>query len=552
MAITPLSPDMRETPAPGRSLLRRVADALFRPISPPSTTTTIRSDLRPPGRGAGVFVQGSKRSAVRAVASRPPEKRAPSPVLPVGSLAQPRKTIDSQDTYFGLANVIVPPISAEESWKLQSLDDDALRSLSPARLMTLLADLSPDVSRGLYDFLRLCNPGWTFTALQPQSGAADPRAQATLIGIIAHLEDLYGSVDVVWNRLFAAAWLRGAFFSELVFAPDYSVADLAAPDPITVRFRTRLDPVRGQTWEIGQVQPWTLAGGISNNGFVTLDYPTIRYVPVDPFPGSPYGRPLCSSALFTTLFLLGLLHDLRRVVAQQGYPRLDVELVMEKLLQTIPADEQDNPDVFRTWIEGSIADVQKAMAALKPDDTYVHTDVVKVNRPIGTVDATSLGGIDGLIKSLERMAARALKTMPLMMGITEGMSEASANRQWELQAAGVKALQHLCENMLQRQFTLALQMAGTPARVECRFAELRAAEALRDAQTLTLTVQNWGNAYDRGWVSQDEAAQRAVGHPADQPEPRGIAGPNDLAGQTGQNPAAAAAMTGDVGTGDQK
>jgi hypothetical protein len=168
--------------------------------------------------------------------------------------------------------------------------------------------------------------------------------------------------------------------------------------------------------------------------------------------------------------------------------------------------------------------VQAVFNNLQPDDAYIHTDVVTVNRPVGAVDASSLGGVDGLIKSLERMLTRALKTMPLLMADTAQASEANANRQWEVHAAGIKSLQHLAENLLGRLLTIALQAQGLGATVEFRFAELRAAEMLRDAQTEALQIANARAKYEAGWTSQDEAAEALTGHAADVPEPRTVTG----------------------------
>lgn len=508
-----------------------------------------------------------------AVAGRPRPENAPLPL--VGTVRTgPRLTDDGSPLGLGgMGGVLVPPDNPEGEWRLQSLDEDALRRLPPSRLMRLLCDLSPDVGRALFDFLRLSNAGWTFKAKRPaaaarpsEPGAAQPdqtapidaAAQATLDAMLAALKQLYGSPDVQFNRMFIAAWMRGAFMAEVVLDADYRFADLVAPDPIIARFRVRKDSVRGNVWELGQINRFAGTPGSAALGaagqFVSLETPTVRYVPVDPFPGSPYGRPLCSPALFVAIFLLGLLHDLRRVVAQQGYMRLDVSIDMEQLRLTMPPDEMDDPVKFREWAEDSITQVSKVMASLKPDDTFVHTSVSTVNRPVGTVNSDFLTGVDSLLRALERLVTRALKSMPLMMGSTEGMSEANANRQWEINAAGIKSMQHLMEGMLEHLFGVALQQAGTPAVVEARFAELRASEALRDAQTDTLRIQNARQKYEAGFASQDEASVEVTGHLADAPEPRagiGLKQP-DLAAQAGDNKPAAGAMTGKPGGGEPK
>lgn len=289
-------------------------------------------------------------------------------------------------------------------------------------------------------------------------------------------------------------------------------ADLATPDPATVRFQRRNDPARGQVWDIGQYQ-----GG----KFVVLQgYDTIRYLPVDPPPGVPYGRPPVAPALFTSLFLLGLLHDLRRVIAQQGYPRYDLVINMEQLLLTVPPMIRTDPAQMKAWVDAAIAEVQSAYDSLQPDDAFVHTDVITVNKPTGAVSTQALSAVDGLIRALERLLARAVKSMPLLMGNLDGSSEANANRQWELQAAGVKAIQHLSETALSDHATMVCEAGGIAAQVVWKFHELRAAELYRDAMTTGLRTDNAVKAWLMGWSSQEEASIEATGHTPDQKEPR--------------------------------
>jgi hypothetical protein len=82
--------------------------------------------------------------------------------------------------------------------------------------------------------------------------------------------------------------------------------------------------------------------------------------------------------------------------------------------------------------------------------------------------------------------------------------------------------------MLESLLTLSCQAVGIQAVVEFRFAELRAAEMFRDEQTRTLRIQNSRAEYEAGFVSQDEASNKAVNHDADVPEPRNTQGAVDL------------------------
>jgi hypothetical protein len=427
-----------------------------------------------------------------------------------------RHSSDHGQGLIGNAMHTLAPLAADQTWRAQNLDNRALDRTSPAKLLELLADISPEVSKGLWDFLRLCNPGYTATAMRLSgSGPAPKAAQDALTALLNTLKTRHGDTNVVIGRLFIGAFLRGAFAGELVLDKTGRVAlDLATPDPSSFEFKQVDDPDLGVIWQAGQWQ---------KGQWVPLDIETVRYVPIDPFPGSPYGRSLASPALFPCLFLITLLHDLKRVVQQQGYPRLDLAIQIEKLKASMPEEAEDDPEMFAKWLDDLTTQVSAAYSALEPDDAYIHTDAVAVNRPVGAVDASSLGAIDSLVKLLERMATRALKSMPLLMGTSEGTSEANANRQWEIHAAGIKALQHLCEGLLEHLLTLAMQAQGYACTVQFRFAELRAAEMLRDAQTEEKRINNARAKYEAGWISQDEAAQEVTGHAADVPEPRSAA-----------------------------
>lgn len=446
--------------------------------------------------------------------------------LPAGIAgAKGRFSVD-RPNQIGLLRYFLPPSGPDSTWRSGNLDDRTLSRMNPTQLMQLLVDVSPDVSRALWDHLRLCNPGWECYVYKSGTETEDQAGTDALHSFWDLLESYYGTIDVVINRLLIGGWLRGAFFGELVLggspgsdAPGARRTsrtfpiDIATPDPASIRFQEVDGGDRGPVPQMGQWQ----AGE-----FVPLDRPTIRYIPVDPLPGVPYGRPIVTPSLFSAVFLLGILHDIRRVVQQQGYPRLDVSIDAEVIKGLMPRDVMQNSAAQKAWIDATVQGVTDYIRGLEPDDTYVHLSSITVNRPVGAVDSSSLGAIDSLIKSLERFLVRALKTMPLLMGTTDGVSEANANRQWEIHAAGVKSLQHPVETMLEWFFTLALRVQGINADVEFRFGELRAAEMLRDAQTEALVILNNLSKYLFGLTDQDEMAMSTTGNDPVRPFPIAI------------------------------
>lgn len=436
-----------------------------------------------------------------------------SPNLAVATTG--RLTVDSQTSAL-LGNspfAILPPPDPHGEWRALDLDSNTLSRISPVRLIELLADTSPEVSRALDDHLQLMNPGWDFHTWKPNTKDEDERAHAVVSDWFRRIRGYYGSVDVPLNRNAIGLLIRGAWFGELVMRPDKRTAlDLATPDAASARFRKITDPERGEIYQLGQ---W------AGTNFVPLDYPTVKYVPYHPFPGSPYGRSPLAPGIFGALFLLGFLHDIRRVIAQQGYPRVHIKINIKRLIESMTPQDRTNWKKIEEYGIALQRRVQDEYSKLRPEDAYVHSDVVEIDRPIGTLDASSLGMIEQVIAVLERMLMRALKSTPLTFGLSGGASDADATRQWEIYAQRIKAMQHLCESPMEDFISFMLQAEGIQADVEFRFSELRSAELLRDLQAEWQRIRNEREKYNAGWTSQDMAAQAGadVDEP-DAPEPR--------------------------------
>jgi hypothetical protein len=379
--------------------------------------------------------------------------------------------------------------------------------------------------------LRQCNAGREIKAYTVGSARQTPdaRAQDALDTFCRTLDGLYGTVDVQINRLFLSLFMRGAICAELVLDQSgRQPIDLAVIDPASVRAKRITDPDRGTVFEYGQ----QLAGH-----WVPFDRPTISYIPVDPLPGSPYGRPLVAPALFLALFLIGLLHDLRRVIAQQGYPRYDIEIVLDEALKQMPTSAKNNPAQQEAWLSSLVTQIATYYDALEPESAFAHTSAVKLNRPLGTLDTNSLGAVPSIIEALERQIVRALKMPPFLMGLSESNTETQANRQAEAHFQSIRSVQHLVENQLGHLLTLGLQAQGIVAEVVVEFAENRAAEEQRDEMVRQLKQANATAGIQAGFISQDEGADYAWDkETADQPEPRVTAAPSPVSDETQTNP----------------
>jgi DNA-binding CsgD family transcriptional regulator len=405
---------------------------------------------------------------------------------------------------FSKVETIIEPDDHEADWAMLELDRETLSKVSPRDLLKMMANVSPPFSRAIWDYMRLCDAGHDYKVYKKGTEETDPAATEAFGEIVGRLKERYGSLKAITTRLFMNGYLRGSMLAEIVLNGKREVIDFVVPDAYTARFRLVKDSDLGEYWQLGQRQ---------DGKFVPLEYPTIRYMAHDEWPGSPYGRSPAMPGLFPCLFLIGLMHDLRRVVAQQGYPRIDISIDLEKLAAAFPLTHRKGGDDWDKLIDDTMNSISSVYAALEPEDAFVHTFDSVVNRPVGSLDGNSIQASDTLIRALERMAVQALKTMPLMFGITDGVSEANANRQWEIQAAAVKSLQHMAETILGDLGQVGLEAAGFVCDVKWRFSELRASELQRDEQTVMIRSQNAAFMRDQAWMTEVEAAEYGLARP---------------------------------------
>lgn len=398
---------------------------------------------------------------------------------------------------------LAPP---DEDLEFTNLED--FKELSLNDKLRLLAHISPEAARAYWDFVIFVGHTAKPQAYRLGSDEIDQAAQTAVDGFMKRLGDYHGSGLTVVHRMIAGGFVRGAFAAELVLdANGRFPLDLATPDPSVLKFRQIEDVDRGQVWELGQ---WQGGAWVS-----FADNPAIKYVPILPLVDSPYALAWIETAVFPALFLLMLLQDLRRVVANQGYPRLDLNLDIEKLKAAMPPGVANDPAKFREWVEATIDEVTTVYGSLEPDDAYVHTDVITVNDPIGAVGNGNLTqSVDELMQSLERMLVRAFKSIPFLMAARQTTTETQSNREWESYTVGIRIIQGKLGAVLNPLFTLALEAQGIQARVVFEFGEMSESEALRRAQTEQVEIANEWMKYQYGFITLDEAAEAITGQPA--------------------------------------
>ena len=418
-------------------------------------------------------------------------------------------TIDGPIDEVAPLGYIAQPRSPWETWEFREIDEENLSRYSIDQILDILVSISPEVNVSLFHANRFVNP---YTWLEFQN-PEDMQAIEAMDRMMEMFTNYYGGHDTLVSQSVSGLFTRGGAFEEMVFAPMQGgmqggmqgellePVDLVVRDPYWVRFEKQEDPRRGRVWHYGQ---WI------NHKFVSFQNdPTILYLPLDPFPGPFYGRSMIGSAIYCVVFLIGLLRDIRRVIANQGYPRLDIQVDLQALKpihEELKAADEKTPD-FLTWAQGQINNIMSLYNKLKPHQAYVHTSETTVNPHAGALNSQGLGMLDEIVRLLERQAVRALKTVPLLHGSNESLAESQADAQWVIYSESIRSLQRTIAMMRSMMFTYGLQMQGILNRVKLHFGEINEMQAMKRAQTRQIEIQNIVMQMDAGLITLEDGQE---------------------------------------------
>jgi hypothetical protein len=416
-----------------------------------------------------------------------------------------------------------------------ALNDRTLNNSTIFELIDSLIDAHPDLSYALWNFMRLGNSGYSYTVTKLDSDDEYPEAKKDIDDLLRRFKtpnmvgfersrDLHKIID----QLILLAVTRGALAGELVLTPDKKdVSRIVLVDPATIEFNI----VNGRYIPS------------QDDGRISLDIPTFFYEGIDEKIDDPYGRSPIISALNMVLFQMQVLNDIKAVVHNQGYPRLDLVILEEVLLKRMPISIRNNEVKKEEWLRARLNEIIVMYNSLNPDDVFVHFDSLKIGEAGGKggalIDPQSLMHvIDNLIQS-------GVKTLSTLLGRRgAGQTESYAKVEIKLYLAGLGGIQKYITNFIERMLTVYLNIKGKQGIVNFKFKPIEIRSELEQQQFEATRLNNIAMMYDRGWISQETAAKMAVGQAPDAPAPR-VAGASvrnadgsPVSGTTDTNPRA--------------
>jgi hypothetical protein len=388
------------------------------------------------------------------------------------------------------------------------------REVSVLEVLRVVRNFDPYAAQATWIWLRMANPGHTVEVVNTQTGETDPIAQDFINKDLAPRVWKVGGggADTLVNGWNLVLFSSGGAGVDVEVSRDLNhVIDFHpfGPEDILFRYVSQLNPITNEP--IGDPVLRLFDSHIPiNQQPVPLPEEQVSYVALDPEPNyDPYGNPPLLPAATALIVVTELINEIIRVIHIHGVGIRDVTIDEDKarLLAPIEAQQAGNEGLMESFLEGLKERVRKELEEFENSDSFVHYK----NIIMGMTAPGSMGiPADGILQELIHRAWVAVKTPPSIMSQMEG-AQTQATVQWQVYVKGIKACLGLVKRLLENAYNFSLRVEGYLATATVTFNSIRETDAMIEANTRTVELNNLRAEYEDGLITFEEYCLRAEG-----------------------------------------
>jgi hypothetical protein len=392
---------------------------------------------------------------------------------------QPRAAASITPTYNpqNAAQILTVPAYREH---LQALRDNRLNQ-SSQELLKAMFKQDPDVSAAVGSWLTLSDTRMTYL-VRDADGNIDVNATGQLPKLLRALTapttymegfTFKPGLSMLVQEMRYLLLLRGAIGNELVFNKKLVPDRLQHVDMSTIEWFEK---------QPGVYKPRQRQQGKSEGQ--SLDIPSFFVAFHRRDPTSIYATSDFVSVINTAASRAQVINDLYRIMQITGFPRIDIKVLEETLVENAPESVKADPDLMRQWAADRLNDVAGNFAELRSDQSFVHMDSIEAKILNDKSPGASLD-ISNVIDVLNSQNQAALKTMATVIGRGSGTAGV-ASVEARIAAMNADQLNVPIKQQLDQSLTFLLNVYGVPGFVDVTFApaELRPAMELEAQKSL--------------------------------------------------------------------
>lgn len=311
----------------------------------------------------------------------------------------------------------------------------------------------PDVSAAVNAFLTVADTE-PVIFVRDRDGNFDRQGMKDLNSVLAAITSRFDyskgfmmkpSIRQLAEEMRYMVLLRGAIAEELVFDKGQIPVEIRHVDVTTLEwFET----------EPNKFVPQQRAPASSE--VISLDVPTFfvsffRRDPTRIYTYSPF-----VSSINTVAARQQVINDLYRIMQLTGFPRIDVSVMEEVLIKNAPASIKQDGQKQKEYVQGELSRVQAAVAGLRADQSFVHTDSIEM-KMFNEKNPSAGLDISSVISALNAMNQAGLRSMATILGRGEsGVNTASVEAR--IFSLNAEAINEPIAEIFSQMLTMALRV----------------------------------------------------------------------------------------------
>lgn len=411
----------------------------------------------------------------------------------LGAIARGRRTKPS----IGFLSTLTPR---------ESIISDVLSRLrrcsTVQEALRFLKKRHPDTSQAIFNFINLAALGHKME-IYDMNGNRMPEAEAKWNELASRVYSVSNDgLDGLINQLHESALIDNGMAIEVEVNEDLDdIADIHPIDPQTLYWEQTQD---------GKLIPFQQVAG----GKIPLDKANFFWVPNDPDYDDPTGTPAFCSLIAAADFQLQTDQDKQQVLHNQGWPRYDVVVDRESLVNSAPPESKSDAKSLIAYLRDILTQLQDDYASLNPDDAFIHFNDIEAKLIDGATSNSRGMDVRAIDEGVDRRVLAALKQLSAFMNRTAGVTETWSSVQFKIFCMAIKALQRKSKRLIESAAKLALRVWGIQGIPKLTFKELddQSEKTRLEIKKLRLEVATW--MYLLGYISHNEASLEAAGQDA--------------------------------------
>lgn len=370
------------------------------------------------------------------------------------------------------------------------------------KAISTIINETPDGKQAYNTYIRLANQGVTIELYNRNTNRRVKKYDAEMRDFCSKLGVNNSSgLDGMLDQLHGSSVARGGMACEVVVNSDATdVEDVLLVDPETF-YRYEWLP-NEHRYAIYQQR--------DDGKQIDLYEGNFFYVPHQPEVGRPDGTLQFLPAVITMTQFYQLFTDSMRIMNRIGYPRYDVTIDEEKLLNSLPPNMKSSIEQQNKAFQQAFNQVRSNLRSIGKDSDIIHFSSNDIEVIGGGVNGAGID-VRAWFEVLEPLIVNSFNMTPVLMGRLKTGSYSLGTVEFKIVTDTVDSMRRGSKRILEQVINLWARVKGYPIYAVVNHNPINWEVEKEKLEAQLLKMEKNRRAEEYGWISKDDAAIDGIG-----------------------------------------